>query len=73
MTVIFDDASYQEALPDQFELISEKEGKSLQTVDVKDMFTKKSFKNGNQVVFDIHNYPRGTYYLRVTNSRQPDE
>lgn len=70
MTLIFDDASYQEALPDQLELVSEKEGESLQTVDIKDMFTKKSFKDGNQVVFDIRNYPRGIYYLRVTNSRQ---
>lgn len=73
MTVIFDDASYQDALPDQLELLSEKEGKALQTIDIKDMYAKKSFKNGNQVVFDIHNYPRGIYYLRITNPRQTDD
>lgn len=73
MTVIFDNTSYQEALPDQLELVSEKEGKPIQSVDVKDMFTKKSFKEGNQIVFDIHNYPRGIYYLRVINPRQTDD
>ena len=37
---------------------------------MKDLFDKKIFREGNKVDFDISALPRGTYYLRATNSRE---
>ena len=73
ITVAFSDTDDAYALPDQLDIISEKEMKTVKTVNIQEVFKKKAFKNGKEVDFDISDVPRGTYYLRVTNSRQVEE
>ncbi len=70
LTVEFANADLLEALPDQIEIVSEKEQKTVKSANIKDIFTNKRLKNGNSIEFDIRELPRGIYYLRVTNSRQ---
>jgi hypothetical protein len=70
LSVEFDYTEMMEALPDQMEIISEKTLKTDRSVNLKDIFDKKAFREGNKVDFDISALPRGTYYLRVTNSRE---
>ena len=73
ITVAFSDTDDAYALPDQLDIISEKEMKAVKTVNVQDIFKKKAFKNGKEISFDISDAPRGTYYLKITNSRQTVE
>lgn len=70
MTVAFTDTQYKEALPDQIEVVSEKTLKSVRSVNVQDVFKNREFQEGNKIVFDIKDLPRGTYYLKIINSRQ---
>lgn len=70
VTVEFDNPTYPEALPDALEIVSEKQMKTVRTVNVQDVFARKAFKNGKQIEFDIRDLPRGVYYLKVTNPRQ---
>lgn len=70
LTVEFDYTEMLEALPDQMEIISEKTLKTENSINLKEIFDKKAFREGNKVDFDISALPRGTYYLRATNSRE---
>lgn len=73
LTVEFDNTAYQEALPVALEIVSEKQMKTVRTVNVQDVFTRKAFKNGKQIEFDIRDLPRGVYYLKMLNLRQEKE
>lgn len=73
LVIAFSNVQDDYALPDQLDIISEKEMKAVKTVNIKETFEKKAFKNGNEVHFNIRDLDRGTYYLRVTNSRQIKE
>lgn len=72
-TVTFSSTDDAYALPDQLDIISEKEMKAVKTLNIQDVFKKKAFKNGKEVSFDVSDLARGTYYLRVTNSRQVED
>jgi len=73
LTVEFDQAEYQEALPDQLELVREETMKAVRSVKIKDEFDKSVFKDSKKVEFQVADLPRGIYYLRVTNSRLEKE
>lgn len=70
LTVEFSSTEYEEALPDQLDLVSEKDVKTVKALKMKDVYNAKKFTDGNKVEFDIHDLARGTYYLRVSNSRE---
>ncbi|MCY7351487.1 MAG: hypothetical protein LH606_12620 [Cytophagaceae bacterium] len=59
LTVEFTNADLLEALPDQLEIVSEKEMKTVLTVNLPDVFSQKAFKNGKQTEFDIRELSRG--------------
>lgn len=69
LTVTFSDTETDVALPDQLELVSERQIKSVLSVDVKDIFKRKAFKNGSDIMLDVSRLERGTYYLRAINPR----
>jgi hypothetical protein len=69
-TVQFADTQSKEGLPDQLEILNEKSSKPVRTLNINSVYKVKGFKD-NSVTFDIGDLPRGTYYLRVTNSRLP--
>lgn len=71
--VEFDYPEYAEALPDQIDLLSEQSTKPVRSVNVQDVYKKKAFKSGRKIEFDVRDLPRGTYYLRVKNSRVKDK
>jgi hypothetical protein len=73
LTVSFSNTEDEYALPDELELISEKNGSSKLKVNVTEIFKKKAFKNGKDLPLDVSELERGTYYLRVRNSRQSAE
>lgn len=73
VAIDFDRTDFLEALPDEVQLLSEKSTKSVQTIIIKDVFDKKSFKDGNKIEFDVKNLPRGTYYLHVINHRKKNK
>jgi hypothetical protein len=73
LTVAFTDTQYQEALPDDLEIVSEKTMKPVRSVNVKETFKKGGFQNGNKINFDIKDLPRGIYYLKVVNPRREKE
>lgn len=39
---------------------------------MKDAFERKLFRDGNKLRFDVADLPRGTYYLRVIDSRNKE-
>lgn len=73
VTVEFENIDNADALPDEIALISEKSTNPIKTVNVQESFNRKTFKNGNQVQFDIRDLPRGIYYLHIKNSRRQDK
>ncbi|MEZ0541455.1 T9SS type A sorting domain-containing protein [Fibrella arboris] len=73
ITVAFTDTKYQEALPDQIDVISEKTQKPVRSVNVAETFKQNKFKDGNAIEFDVQDLPRGTYYLKVINPRLEKE
>ncbi|MBC3795155.1 hypothetical protein, partial [Spirosoma utsteinense] len=73
VAVTFTDTQYQEALPDELEIVSEKTMKSVRSVNVKEIFKKGGFQDSNKINFDIKDLPRGTYYLKVVNPRREKE
>lgn len=70
LTVTFESTDYKYSLPDQLEIVSEKDLKVVRSVDVQEEFERKTFSKGKEINFDINNLKRGTYYLRVVNARQ---
>lgn len=72
VTVEFDYADQLEVLPEQLEFLSEKSTKPAQTIVVKEAFERKAFSGGNKLDFDVRDLPRGTYYLRVIDSRNKE-
>lgn len=70
--VEFDYVDYWEALPEQLELFSEKSTKAIRSVEVREVFENKSFKNNNAIEFDVKDLPRGIYYLHVVDSKREE-
>ena len=70
VAIEFDNATTKEALPDQVELFSEKSTKAVRVANLSEQFDQKAFKDTKKVEFDVHDLPRGTYYLHITNSRR---
>ena len=70
--VEFDNTSKAEVLPEEIQLLNEKSTDPLQRINVQDAFSRKEFKNGNQLELDVKNLPRGTYYLHIINSKRKD-
>lgn len=50
-------------------LVSEEQLKTVRRVNISEVYEQRGFRGGNKIDFDIHNLPRGTYYLKVGNSR----
>jgi len=73
VTVEFESVTDAEALPDEITLVSEASGGTVRTVNVQETFSRKTFKNGNQIRFDVKDLPRGRYYVQVKNSRRKDK
>ena len=63
ITLEFENTQDLEYLPDRIDLISERDQKTVKTVDVIDVFSKKQFKDRNKVELNVIDLPRGTYYL----------
>lgn len=70
LTIAFESTEDKYALPDQLEIVSEKDQKVVRTVNAQDTFQNKTFNNGREINFSIGDLKRGTYYLRVVNARQ---
>lgn len=51
------------------EVVSEKEIKTVRTIDMSKISTDRAFRDNGKVVIDIRDLPNGTYYLRVKNQR----
>ena len=62
-----------DALPDEIILLSEASMKPVGSVNFRESPGQKAFKNGNQVVIDVRDLPRGIHYLHIKNSRRQDE
>lgn len=73
VAVEFENVDNADALPDEILLLSENSTNPIKTVNVQDSFSLKTFKNGNQVQFDVRDLPRGIYYLHIKNSRRQDK
>lgn len=71
--VEFDNPNQLEALPDQVDLLSGESTKPVKSVNIKEVYEKKAFKDGNKIQFDVQELPRGVYYLQVKNSREKDK
>lgn len=71
-TVEFASTEEDTYLPDELELLSEKSTKSVRKVNLKEMYQKKAFRDGNKVDFDVQDLPRGIYYLKIKNARQEE-
>lgn len=69
MAVQFSSTKYAETLPDELNLISEASNKIVMAVLVKDVFNKKAFAEGNKVIFDVTDLPKGRYYLQVKDEK----
>jgi hypothetical protein len=67
--VEFTSTENQLALPDELTLVSEKDGRIVRRVSLKEVYEQKAFRQGNKVDFDISDLARGTYYLNVKNAR----
>lgn len=72
VTIEFDYADQLDVLPERLEFLSEKSTQPVQTIVVKDAFERKAFSGGNKLAFDVRDLPRGTYYLRVIDSRNKE-
>ena len=70
LVVEFSNTEIPEALPDQIEIVSEKDAKVIKSINVQEVYKNKMFIGKNKVQFYIKELPRGTYYLRVINPRQ---
>lgn len=73
LTLAFSETDNPDALPDQIDLLSEKDKSIVRSVSVKELYKTNGFANGKEVAFDITSLPRGTYYVRVTNPRREKE
>lgn len=73
VTVEFTDTQLKEALPDLLEIVSEKSQKVVKYVDVQKIYELKSFVDQNKIIIDVHDFPNGIYYLRITNLRLSKE
>lgn len=70
LTIAFTDTKYQEALPDQLEIISEKTSKIVRSINVREVYDNHKFQENNKIEFDVKDLPRGVYYLKIINPRQ---
>ncbi|MEZ0542824.1 hypothetical protein [Fibrella arboris] len=73
VVVAFTDTKYQQALPDQIDIVSEKTMKAVRSINVSEIVKTGGFQEGNKIAFDIQDLPRGVYYLKVINPRQEKE
>jgi len=71
-TVEFDHADKLEVLPETLELVGETSTRPVQRVVVSEVFERRGFVGGNKLVFSVGDLPRGTYYLRVLDSRNKE-
>lgn len=63
VTVLFDQEYDPEKLPDELQLSHEKNG-VVKEKKVKGQYPKQSVKQGLSIDIDVHNLPKGTYYLK---------
>ena len=73
INVVFDNTDNIKTLPEQIDVLSENSTNVLRTINVKQVFDKKQFINGNTVMIDAEGLPRGTYYLHVKFGEQTDK
>ena len=73
INVVFDNTDNLKTLPEQIDVLSENSTNVLRTINVKQVFDKKQFINGNTVMIDAEGLPRGTYYLHVKFGEQTDK
>lgn len=69
LTVEFTDTQEKFALPDEMYLVGEEQSETVRRVNISEVYERRGFRGGNKIDFDIRNLPRGTYYLKVVNSR----
>lgn len=69
----FSSTQNRENLPDRLEFFSESSKALTLSINVKEEFDKKSFKNDKQLEIDLRSLPRGVYYLRVVDEKQKDK
>ncbi|MDQ1090430.1 M43 family zinc metalloprotease [Siphonobacter sp. SORGH_AS_1065] len=67
LNVEFEKVEYEEGLPDEVALISERSQKIVRSVKVREAFRNKNLENQSKVVFDVKNLARGRYYLKVNS------
>ena len=70
--VEFDQTDNAAALPDELDLLSESSLRPLRTVDVQAEYKNNRLINGNSIVLNVKDLPRGTYYLHIKNSRNSE-
>ena len=73
INVVFDNTDNIKTLPEQIDVLSENSTNVLRTINVKQVFDKKQFVNGNTVMIDAEGLPRETYYLHVKFGEQTDK
>jgi hypothetical protein len=59
----FTNSEILEAMPVRVDLYNEKSAIPVQTVNIKEVFEKRQFENGNIVTLDVSSLPRGNYFL----------
>ncbi len=66
----FDQTDVADLLPERLTLYSERSTKPVKIVNIKEIFDKKAFRDGNKVDVDVHSLPRGVYYIHLTSPKQ---
>lgn len=68
--VEFDRTESVELLPEQLAIYSEHSTHPVKVISVRDIYNHKAFRDGNKVDVDVHNLPRGVYYIHLIGSKQ---
>lgn len=69
LTVEFNSTKYVETLPYQINLISETAGKTVKSINVEETFNKRALVEGNKIIFNVQDLPRGRYYLQFQDKK----
>ncbi|MCF0074112.1 T9SS type A sorting domain-containing protein [Dyadobacter sp. CY261] len=69
LSIQFRNTESPDFLPKTLNIISESHQRVVKSISVTDVFSKKSFVDGNKINIDVKDLPRGVYYLHAI----PDE
>lgn len=66
----FDKTDQADMLPERLVLYNERSTKPIKIINIKDVYDRKAFRDGNKLDMDIRDLPRGTYYIHFTSPKQ---